>query len=509
MFETLCNLLCANFTILEMRCAIYVKRQFRLLFLFLFHPPAGPTQHLPHNLQTMHSFIAVLALFLGLTVASYAVFQHDFSLGVLENPSYAELVSTLSLYQEQHSLEHMSTDEYDPSFCDRQFAIGIYACPQMIGNRMHEFLNAYVGAFVTNRTLVWQFCTRRPCQLDNEGDCSAVLERFPWMSSSWKFRELWKSNKCEGTGDAFEVIPQRFRYMADEVSMCCGFDEIKESVVQYGTHEGHEFYGLSTTNARLAPASKYRAKLLFEHGENFGYGVLFRTVFRFRDAVIKNNNRNLLAAGLHLRHTGSSLLNSSKTDSAQYFIPSTSPRPFVIGVHLRHAGGEENGVDPSGMKCVQHFLHDMNITGPCYVLLASDRNDSVQHWIHSKQQPCQVITSPHDQHHTAYNEHGPFTGLIAMQDIELVSRADVLIGSGYTHHHLQGRASTFSLLVAERLASNGGHYSASTQSRFLQACVPVHAARFRVLDMYAPDAVCPERPPKDMPDLCNTTSITL
>lgn len=456
----------------------------------------------------MNVLVVILLWSVIYTQFCHSVFEHDFSVGVLENPAYSELIASLGRYQEQHSLRNINASIVDPSFCQRKFAVGIYACPQMVGNRMHEFLNAYIGAFVTNRTFVWQFCTRKPCQLDNEGDCDQVLERFPWLSSSWKLGELWKSNQCDDSPFGAEVIPTRFRYMAEEAAMCCGLDEIQHPVVNFGTHDGHEFAGLVSSAARLSAESKHRAKVLFEHGENFAYGALFRTVFRFRDYLIEKNNRNLLAGGLHLRHTGSNVLNSSKSELVGAYIPSNAPRPFVVGVHLRHAGGEEKGVDASGIKCVNQVLAAMNVTGPCYVLLAADRNQSLQHWTQSEHLRCQIITSTHDLHHQEWNEHGPFTGVIAMQDIEMVSRADAFIGSGYTHAHLQGKASTFSLLIAERIASNGGYYSATVPSRFLQACVPVRAGRFRLLPIYDDSFQCPVKLAKDMPDLCNTTAQT-
>ena len=38
--------------------------------------------------------------------------------------------------------------------------VGVYGCPAQLGNRIHEFLNAFALAVVTNRTLytlVWQY----------------------------------------------------------------------------------------------------------------------------------------------------------------------------------------------------------------------------------------------------------------------------------------------------------------------------------------------------------------
>jgi len=450
----------------------------------------------------------LLTLLFGVSVLAAAEFQHDFAPRLLHNPTYAPLISALRTYQEQHSLEHINDSTTDPDFCNRRFAVVTYACPQMVGNRMHEFLNGYIGAFVSNRTMLWQFCTRKPCQLDNEDDCNQVLERFPWISSAWKFRQLWKHNKCEKSGEVVESLPPRFRYMADEVSMCCGLDEMENSVISFGTNDAHEFYGVSPPNARLTADGKLRAKLLFEHGENFGYGVLFRTAFRYRNNIIENNDRDLLAGGLSLRHTGAT--NTITQTLTETETSTDTPRPFVIGVHLRHTGNEEEkNVDGWGINCTNRVLREMNVAGPCVVLLASDRNETIQKWYNSDLIRCKIITSSHDKHHQAWSEHGPFTGVIAMRDIELVSRADVFIGCGYTHANLRERASTFSMLIAERQASSGGPYSPSVQARFMEHCKPMLAGRVFVskisplYHMYTNDTYfCPHRKNNEMPYPC-------
>jgi hypothetical protein len=64
---------------------------------------------------------------------------------IAENP---ELFRMLDEYVHAHSKTAMHRD---PQFCDRKFVIGVYACPQAMGNHLHEFLNAFAMAFITNR----------------------------------------------------------------------------------------------------------------------------------------------------------------------------------------------------------------------------------------------------------------------------------------------------------------------------------------------------------------------
>jgi hypothetical protein len=64
---------------------------------------------------------------------------------IAENP---ELFRLLDAYVHAHSRTAMHND---PNFCDRKFVIGVYACPQAMGNHLHEFLNSFAAAFITNR----------------------------------------------------------------------------------------------------------------------------------------------------------------------------------------------------------------------------------------------------------------------------------------------------------------------------------------------------------------------
>ena len=36
----------------------------------------------------------------------------------------------------------------DTNICNRKFVVATYACPQAVGNRMHEFINAVMGGFI-------------------------------------------------------------------------------------------------------------------------------------------------------------------------------------------------------------------------------------------------------------------------------------------------------------------------------------------------------------------------
>lgn len=48
---------------------------------------------------------------------------------------------------------------------------------------MNEFLNAFVTAFITNRTILWNFCARGPCLIDSKETCEQYLHRHSWIPS--------------------------------------------------------------------------------------------------------------------------------------------------------------------------------------------------------------------------------------------------------------------------------------------------------------------------------------
>ena len=104
----------------------------------------------------------------------------------------------------------------------RSFAVAVYACPTQIGNRLHEFLNAFAGAVVSNRTVLWKYCDRHNCQqsqslcdpliqlhslkslnssgftVDSDSDKGTDLSRGaePWMAGATKVLDALQKGGC-------------------------------------------------------------------------------------------------------------------------------------------------------------------------------------------------------------------------------------------------------------------------------------------------------------------------
>ena len=104
--------------------------------------------------------------------------------------------SILEDYKNRHNKDRVMKDEAK-EFCARKFVVATYACPSMVGNHMHEFLNAWAGAVITNRTLLWSFCNRKPCLMDDEETCGLYIERASWIPSVKEVEAKWKASKCD------------------------------------------------------------------------------------------------------------------------------------------------------------------------------------------------------------------------------------------------------------------------------------------------------------------------
>jgi hypothetical protein len=428
-----------------------------------------------------------------------AIFQHDISDSIVKDPTHQKFLDVFRSYQIHHNEDVVFND---PNFCSRRYVVGTYACPQAIGNHMHEFLNNYAAALITNRTLLWKFCNRKPCLVDFESDCSLVLERFSWLPSLQRFESLWKEKNCTESAGIVDLVDMRHRYNTEEIVMCCGIDKMdKIPLLNFGTHEMHELMGVSHRNALLQNDTKARVRILFEQGDDFLYGVLFRTAFKFMPSIISNNDEILRSNNL------SFLVSSHHQHHHHQYM--RHPQHLVLGVHLRHSATVEDvqhNMDNQGIACVNKLLahtnhsRDAHHQRPCVILLASDRNQSLNYWRNSNDIYCKIVTTDHVKSHIEWTEHGPFTGEIAMMDIEMVSRADYFIGSTYTTPRLMNYGSTFSLIIAERRASSGNRNSLKTQAKWLPGCVELVANRLAPKSLYQdPNFQCNLQ---DIPALC-------
>ena len=259
-----------------------------------------------------------------------------------------------------------------------------------------------------------------------------------------------------------QMIEPMFRWQANKIVMCCGIDTLSSVFIDYGTHELHEMLSLSLNASRLNKVSKRKAQLLFQFGEDFAYGAMFRSSFVFKPFVTHANDLVIQEGVEH--------------------IPKDRP-PFYFGMHLRHSSMDDKfGMEHGETPCMEKLIKDLLPEGrSCVILVATDRPEKVAEYKRTNfKEGCKVIFSNHSLSPAVIInriEHGPFTGPVAMCDLELLSRSDVFLGSSYTSPHLMMYTSTFSMLMAALRASSGLPTALKYRSYWLPSCGPMVGAR--------------------------------
>ena len=137
--------------------------------------------------------------------------------------------------------------------------MGTYACPHMVGRGMHEFLNAIIGAYIANRTLVWQFCPRKPCASNDEESCSKYLQRASWIASIDELENAWRSNNCSRAFDRNnQLMDASRRHWSHKKLACCGVDDLEAAIITFGTFlDRRDMYYLSLNTSRLRSEGAY------------------------------------------------------------------------------------------------------------------------------------------------------------------------------------------------------------------------------------------------------------
>lgn len=352
----------------------------------------------------------------------------------------------IDVYVSQHGRQAVFNDA---DICNRKFVLANYACPYMVGRNMHEFLNAFIGAYTLNRTLIWQFCPRKPCSVDDEESCSKYLTRSPWIVSIHEIESHYKNHNCRNIIDRnHQLIDFSRRHWADRKLACCGLDRLNETLINFGVFfDRHEMFHLTYPFARLNRTAFSRAQRIFSLGEDAAYGLMFRTAFTFTKSVISKNADAFAVANPTLASTGSRASSSEDT--------------LMIGLHLRHSSNSEAGTRDSGeIKCLEHVLKQARerdalrgANRTCVILLASDRAQAVERTRDKvKSYGCLTVTTNHSSIHTSYGEHGPYWGEIAMLDMELLSNSEYFIGSSYIGYG--PLLSSYSMLVSGLVSTN-------------------------------------------------------
>ncbi len=186
---------------------------------------------------------------------------------------------------------------------------------------------------------------------------------MPWILSLQHAQNRWNELQCPGSFNSFQIVNFKFRYQAEEILVCCGLDAMKNFVIlDFGTLELHELFSLSLNySVRLTQWSHRKAQQLYEFGEDFGYGVLFRSSFQIKPFIKQRNDESMAA-----------LIKQQKIEGL------TESDMFIIGIHIRHSDPNNHAetVDTLEYECIGNALkkhYDNSTHKKCVILLASDR----------------------------------------------------------------------------------------------------------------------------------------
>lgn len=399
-----------------------------------------------------------------------------FPSNVIHNNSI--LFHELAQYIHQHNRDVILSE--GRRMCNRTYAIAVYNAPEQVGNHMHEFLNNFIGAYTTNRTVLWHYCDRKPCTWNPYEYSQTLLHRMPWMMHYAEMKQLWAKYQCTGSSDAYQLTQMGHRPMGEEVVMCCGIDRLPMPNVYFGTNEQHEYLATALPNARFLPANHKRAQHLFQYGEHFGYGAMFQATFKFTNMIVQDNV-NLLRA-----HITALQKNETHPDHALALQTTNEEEPFYISIHIRHSQVKDEPKeileqDDMSFHCFEKTVEAYRplMKGRlCIILLAADRHETLHYWMDRQSLAnCSIVVSNHSDQHAQFSEHGPFTGEIAVRDVELLSRGDVFIGSTYLLPGYKVMASSFSMLIAALRSMNGRKHTLEIPPRFIPECKDILGGR--------------------------------
>lgn len=366
----------------------------------------------------------------------------------------ARLVSLLRHYVRDHSAPVPSAKAAQDA--GSGYAVAYYMCPQEVGNRMHQFLNAFAVAVATNRTVLWSFGSSdglNPFRASLSG-CQAVLPRRAWLQPATSLHTAVKRHGLYIRG-------------ADRALACGRIDG------RHGSwhRDGHRSVDLGpvhrqqaaamaaeVASTHLSPETAARARLLFSLGPFYAFGSLMRTAFDMNmETVVRPVVQALVDAGLITAATAAHARPWRRfgRDERKH------PGAVWIAVHMRHSNPRNNGSESAAMfwpfvaDLVRRRLGpapppapggDLGAAPRCAVLLASDRALPARMLSPlAKTEGCVVVQAPAlEVRQTRRFEHGSNTGAGAIRDLLLLALGDSLVGS---------LRSTFSLLAANMMAA--------------------------------------------------------
>ena len=287
-------------------------------------------------------------------------------------------------------------------------AIVHYACPLQAGNRLHQFLNGFLWAILTQRKIVWEYFSPEVCQqqlqnsimfddkicphMNRVEECDRILPRQHWIPaySPDDYPEpvhlnFW-STRPRGF-NAYKFLDDPWQPGYEKYS---GIDANNATVVVFPlmrerqtplVHPKTRDYLLHTFAARE------RATLLTSLGMDFLYGMLLRATF-------------------------------------DWGMPSYEAQAFSVGLHSRHDRVNDTGRDIGReVNCLNQLLRRRQPEQACRLYVMSDRSETVERLrrMIETQGNCTLHTSNPTEGASWLSEHGPWSGAGFFDDWKLLA----------------------------------------------------------------------------------------
>ena len=411
-------------------------------------------QRLPHSIRSK-SFVVgccVIAVSLWSTSTSRSIvanYDNNWPLySQFAEDKLPEPVRILQQYQAWHSISALKQDD---SNTHRRYAVGFYSCPLQAGNRLHHFVNSFIWAVITNRTLLWDYWDQENCQKYGQGhdpgvcqhantepECSAILERASWIPSLSEYSPLAAPARIPHVpfyatqlhtykvGSWFHYRARRPFWESTGVAIDASWNPYYDlPLVAFPIMVDPLDDLLHSPNLLLHTHwSRNVAEALYSEGMDFLYGMLLNASFSFAP----------------------DFLNSAFRESTYNLTPSM----FTAALHSRHDKTQDDGCQIGReQRCLDTVLqgnlpkesqHTQSAGKPpqhhptCHVFLMSDRTctlDHVTEYLKSKYPQCQVeranhrsVTKNNTNSSTSWlSEHGPFSGAGFYKDWILAARS--------------------------------------------------------------------------------------
>lgn len=382
---------------------------------------------------------------------------------------------------------------------------------------MHDFLNAFALAVVTDRTIVWRFS---PATSDAMGltlaQCDAVVRRRAWTGRCARAQNTTSSAVCpaKGSTEASARDPRRLACAARR-PLAAGEPASYDIDASVGCFEWQEAALLAHPRvlATLPPAAAERTRTLFSLGADMAMGALWDAYFHFDEAaVVQETQRALVEAGLQVASAGAGAAVTAGAAEAVAAARAGAGPTRWVAVHMRHQRASDKGLKSAAKYWpqVRSLLLDGGSVGgvgggedrgtpvSCAVFLAADRPAPYKHLKSLvEEEGCVFVRSRQgasagrdfkawrgkERGKGGWYEHGPFALSAAMKDLDLLSHADSFVGT---------TGSSFTTSIGELIAARGSPSTdgavvsrVATSTRRQARRLP----RFSLCDYYAPTCV--------------------